>query len=95
MKSNEAEAVVEYLRESAPDTSIEDHLTFYLAEARSRITIDFVAVGERLGRPLSLPEFLVSMSSYYGRVDVDDSAFIVTSEMLQLDEPSPHARHEV
>lgn len=84
MKSDEADAVVELLGETCPEVEVEDHDTFWLAEADGQIAVDLTAVGDRLGRPLPLGAFLVVMSSYVGRVAVDDDVFVVTSEMLQL-----------
>jgi hypothetical protein len=86
MKSDEADAVVEYFKETSPDVRIEDHVTFYRAEAQSKIVVDLADVGERLGRPLTLPEFLVIMSTYYGRVEVEDMKFIVTAALPQLED---------
>lgn len=85
MKSEEAEAVVEHLAETCPAVTVEDHVTFYLAEADGEIVLDLPAIADRLGRPLPINAFLVVMSSYIGRVVVGDDSFRVTAEMLQLE----------
>jgi len=88
MKSDEADAAVEYLRDERPDIRVEDRSTFYLLETEGTIRIPLAEVAEYLGRPMSMSKFLVTMSSYYGRAHTEDDAFVVTSEMSQLD-PSP------
>lgn len=86
MKSDEADAVVEHLKDTSPDVRIEDHVTFYRAEAQSKILVDLAEVGDRLGRSLTLPGFLVIVSTYYGRIEVDDMKFVVTAALPQLDD---------
>jgi hypothetical protein len=86
MGSEEADVAVEMLREERPDLRITKELTYYLIEGEGKIEIDVNAVGERLGRDLDVPSFLVVMSSYYGRAQVDDHKFGVYAEMLQLED---------
>ena len=38
-------------------------------------------IGERLGRAIDTDIFLISMSSYYGRVDVGDGVVRIHSEI--------------
>lgn len=85
MKSEEAQATVDYVTESCPDIRVQDHSTFYLLETEGTIRIPLAEVEEYLGKPLSMSRFLVTMTSYYGRARTEDDAFVVTAEMSQLD----------
>ena len=85
MGSEEADVTVELLRAARPDLRISKTNCYYLIEGEGKIEIDVNEVGERLGRELDVPSFLVIMSSYYGRAQVDEHKFGVYSEMLQLE----------
>jgi alkene monooxygenase coupling protein len=86
MGSEEADVAVAVLREQRPDLKITKELTCYLIEGEEKIEVDVEQVSERLGRPLDMPSFLVIMSSYYGRAEVQEHKFGVYAEMLQLEE---------
>jgi hypothetical protein len=86
MGSEEADVAVELLRTERPDLRISKTNCYYLIEGEGKIEIDVNEVGERLGRELDVPSFLVIMSSYYGRAQVDEHKFGVYSEMLQLED---------
>jgi hypothetical protein len=85
MKSEEAQATVNYVAAQCPQIRVEDRGTFYLLETEGIIRIPLAEVEEYLGKPLTMSRFLVCMSSYYGRAHVEDDAFIVTADMSQLD----------
>ena len=85
MKTEEGEATAAYLADAHPEFRIEDRGTFYLVEAEGEICVDLAGVGEYLGRDLAVHSFLVSMASYYGRAQVEEKAFIVSSDMHQLE----------
>jgi hypothetical protein len=85
MKSEEAQATVHYVTEECPQIRIQDRGTFYLFEAEESIRIPLAEVEEYLGKPLTMSRFLVCMTSYYGRAQVEDDAFIITSDMSQLE----------
>lgn len=85
MKTEEGEAAVAYLADAHPELRIQDRVTFYLVETEGEIYVDLVGVGEYLGRDLAVHTFLVSMASYYGRAQVEEKAFIVSSDMHQLE----------
>ena len=68
-----------------PQIRVQDRGTFYLLETEGMIRIPLAEVQEFLGKPLTMSRFLVCMSSYYGRAQVEDYAFIVTADMSQLD----------
>lgn len=88
MGSEEADVAVEMLREEHPDLRITKTNCYYMIEGEDKIEIDVREVGERLGKNLDVPSFLVIMSSYYGRAQVDEHTFAVYAEMLQLEEKS-------
>ena len=88
MGSEEADVAVEMLQEERPDLCITKTNCYYMIEGEDKIEIDVREVGERLGKDLDVPSFLVIMSSYYGRAQVDEHTFGVYAEMLQLEEQS-------
>ena len=88
MGSEEADVVVDMLREERPDLRVTKTNCYYMIEGEDKIEIDVREVGERLGKDLDVPSFLVIMSSYYGRAQVDEHTFGVYAEMLQLEEHS-------
>jgi len=85
MKSEEAQATVNYVAAQCPQIRVENRGTFYLLETEGIIRIPLAEVEEYLGKPLTMSGFLVCMSSYYGRARVEDDAFVVTADMSQLD----------
>lgn len=84
-KSEEGKATVDYVSECCPEIRVRDCNTFYLLETEGTIRIPLAEVESYLGRPLPMGRFLVTMSSYYGRAHTEDDAFVVTSDMSQLD----------
>lgn len=85
MKSEEGKAAVDYVGAQCPQIRVQDRGTFYLLETEGLIRIPLAEVEEYLGKPLSMSRFLVCMSSYYGRAQVEDDAFVVTADMSQLE----------
>lgn len=85
MKSEEAEATVHYMTAEYPQIRIEDRHTFYLCETEGMIRIPLAEVEGYLGKPLTMSRFLVCMTSYWGRAQVEEDAFIITSHMSQLE----------
>lgn len=88
MGSEEAEVVVEMLREQRPDLRITDDDCYYSIEGRGNIEVDLTEVSDRLGRDLDVASFLVIMSSYYGRIKIDAGRVGVYAELLDLDTSS-------
>ena len=86
MGSEEADVAVEMLREEHPNLRITKTNCYWMIEGEGKIEVDVTAVGERLGRDLDVPTFLVVMSSYYGRAQVTENTFGVYADMLQLDD---------
>jgi hypothetical protein len=85
MGSEEAEATVEMLREKRPDLAITDDGCFYSIAGTGNIEIDLQELGERLGRELTPTDFQVVLSSFYGRVRLDEKCFGVYAELLDLE----------
>src|SRR5215204_25002 len=88
MGSEEADVTVELLREEQPHLRISKTNCYWMIEGEGKIEVDVNAVGERLGRDLDMPTFLVVMTSYYGRAQVTDNMFGIYAEMLQMEESS-------
>lgn len=88
MGSEEADVAVEMLREEQPNLRISKTNCYWMIEGEGKIEVDVAEVGERLGRDLDMSTFLVVMTSYYGRAQVNENIFGVYSEMLQLEESS-------
>jgi hypothetical protein len=82
-KSEEAEATIESLL-GRPGVEVVDHETYWRVSALGEIVVDLEEIGERLGRPIGLGEWLVAMSSYVGRVVTEPNRFRVTSDLPQL-----------
>lgn len=85
MKSPEADATLDVLRTDHPDVEIADHDTYWQLRHPSEIRVDLNRVGDELGEPISLSEWLVIMSSFVGRVETEPDSFRVTTDMLQLE----------
>ncbi|MBF6567558.1 MAG: MmoB/DmpM family protein [Candidatus Binataceae bacterium] len=88
MKSDEADATISALESYQPDAIIEDHGTFWQIKAQDELVIDLKRVGEELGREIELGQWLTIMTTFVGRVSVEEGAFRITSEMLEFAPPS-------
>jgi hypothetical protein len=84
MKSPEADATLDVLREDHPQVEIHDGGPYWQLQHPKEIHVDLLRVGEELGEEIALSEWLVIMSSFVGRVETEPDSFRVTSEMLQL-----------
>ncbi len=87
MKGDEADATIDVIRRDQPAARIEDHGTFWQIGAQEELVINLARVGEELGREIDLGQWLTIMTTYVGRIDVEDGIFRITSQMLEL-EPS-------
>ena len=79
--SDETETAIELLRRDYPDVEVSDRGAYYKVERRGSLTIDMAALGELLGRDIDVHEFLVQLSSYYGRIQVSDGKLELHSEI--------------
>jgi hypothetical protein len=78
MKSDEADATLSHLRDQTPDVHIEDHVTYFRVMTDQGIRIDLREVSAYLGRELAMSSFLVTLSAYFGQIDVDESVLTVS-----------------
>lgn len=85
MKSPEADATLAVVRAAYADARIEDHGTYWQISRPDELVIDMERVGEELGEPIGLSEWLVVMSTFVGRVETDPGYFRVTSRMVELE----------
>ena len=78
MKSDEADATITHLRDQSPDLRVEDHVTYFRVTNEADIRIDLREVSAYLGRELAMSSFLVTLSAYFGQIDVDDSVLTIS-----------------
>ena len=78
MKSDEADATITHLLEVSPDIRVEDHVTYFRLMTERDIRIDLEEVAAYLGRDLPMPSFLVTLSAYFGQIDVDNSVLTIS-----------------
>ena len=78
MKSDEADATITHLLEVSPDIRVEDHVTYFRVMNERDIRIDLREVAAYLGRDLPMPSFLVTLSAYFGQIDVDDTVLVIS-----------------
>jgi propane monooxygenase coupling protein len=82
MGSEETIAALELVRAEMPDARISDRGCFYKIEREVLLELDMVKLGEILGRPITVHQFLVNMSSYYGRIVINDGLLQIHSDIL-------------
>lgn len=78
MKSDEADATITHLLDQSPDIRVEDHVTYFRVMTERDIRIDLREVAAYLGRDLPMSSFLVTLSAYFGQIDVDDSVLVIS-----------------
>ena len=62
----------------SPDIRVEDHVTYFRVMTERDLRIDLREVAAYLGRDLPMSSFLVTLSAYFGQIDVDDSVLTVS-----------------
>lgn len=82
MVSPETEAAIEYVRATMPNAIIDCRDVFYKIERDGSLTFDMRQISDYLGRELDSGLFLVSMSSYYGRIVVSDDSVEIFSDIV-------------
>ena len=82
MGSEETRAALELVRAEMPDARITDNDCFFKIERERLLEFDMAKLGELLGRPITVPEFLVNMSTYYGRIVINDGILQIHSDIL-------------
>lgn len=81
MAGQDARAAVEILQEHYPDAKVENHPAYVSVEREGSLSISVSEIAERLGKDYDIPTFLVVLSSYIGRIDVDDDTVTLRSEI--------------
>jgi hypothetical protein len=90
MKSDETDAIVEdiILRDESkrnPTIVVEDRGGFWWIKADGKIEVDTEKASDLLGKPYSIYDFLVNVSSTIGRAYTLGNTFTITSELMGLD----------
>ena len=85
MKSEEADATIDVLERDRPDVEVSDFGTYWNISAPNEIVVPMERVGQELGRPIELSQWLVIMSSFVGRAAPGADFFRVTSKMVDLE----------
>jgi len=80
--STETAVAVEMVTEEMPDAKITDNDCFYKVEREGLLRFDMADLSERLGRDYTVHDFLVNMTSYYGRIVVSDDAVEIYADIL-------------
>ena len=83
--SPEAQATLDVLEREDPELVIADHGTFWkITSEKGHIEVDMQHVSEELGIEISLPQWLVIMSTYVGRVKTEPGKFTLTSDVTEM-----------
>lgn len=83
--SPEAQATLDVLEREDPELVIADHGTFWkITSEKGHIEVDLQHVSEELGIEISLPQWLVIMSTYVGRVKTEPGKFTLTSDVTEM-----------
>jgi len=86
--SAEAQATVDVMMEDHPDLQVADHGTYWkITSTAYDLEVDLDRVQAELGQPLSMPQWLVILTSFVGRVETTPRMFRVTSAITQMGSP--------
>ena len=91
-KADEIEATVEWLTEryaDEPSFRIEDCGTFYRIDCLEGFEIDADEIAELLGRPFSVYDLLVNVSTTIGRAYVNGNVFAITTDLIGWEREVP------
>lgn len=91
-KADEIEATVEWLTEryaDEPSFRIEDCGTYYRIDCLEGFEIDADEISELLGRPFSVYDLLVNVSTTIGRAYVNGEIFAITTDLLGWEREVP------
>jgi methane monooxygenase regulatory protein B len=91
-KADEIEATVEWLADryaDEPSFSIEDAGTYYRIDCLEGFEIDAEEIGELLGRPFSVYDLLVNVSTTIGRAYVNGNVFAITTDLIGFEREVP------
>lgn len=82
MGGEEAEAVATVIAAAYPNAEIEYFPSYISIEVPNRVVFDLPQISEQLGRAYDAPAFLVILSSYNGRINLEDEQVTITTEMV-------------
>jgi hypothetical protein len=91
-KADEIEATVEWLTEryaDDPSFQIEDSGTYYRIDCLEGFEIDADEIAELLGRPFSVYDLLVNVSTTIGRAYVNGNIFAITTDLIGWEREVP------
>jgi propane monooxygenase coupling protein len=80
--SEETSAALELIQDEYPDVRITDNDCFFKVERDGLLRFDMEKLSGRLGRHLTVHDFLVNMTSYYGRIVINDGVVEIHAEIL-------------
>jgi methane monooxygenase regulatory protein B len=92
MKADEIEIAVEWLRTAYaenPTLKIEDHGVYYRIDCEERFTFELDEIEELIGRPYSVYDFLVNVSTTVGRAYVSGNSFTITTDLIGWEREVP------
>jgi propane monooxygenase coupling protein len=81
-RSEEASAASAAITERDPSVTVRSRAGYFKIERAGSLEFDLKDIARHLGRELSAYEFLVIVSSFYGRIDVGDGIVRVVSDIL-------------
>lgn len=82
MAGEEAEAVAAVIARTDPQATITRYPSYISIERPQRLELSLPLIAEELGRPYDAPTFLVILSSYNGRINVEDERITITTELV-------------
>lgn len=85
MKTEEIEFIVEEFLAGKENIYIEDRASFYYVDADTEVVLDFDEIEEALGRPYSVYDFLVNLSTTVGRAMTVGNKFILTTRLVGIE----------
>jgi hypothetical protein len=80
--SAETTVAVELVADEMPDATISDNDCYYKIEREGLLSFSMAELSERLGRDYTVHDFLVNMTSYYGRIVVSDASVDIYADIL-------------
>jgi len=92
MKSDEIEVAIEWLRSAYGDDatlSIVDHGVYYRIDRVESIRFDLDEIEELVGKPYSVYDFLVNVSTTIGRAYIHRNTFVLTTELIGWESAVP------
>jgi hypothetical protein len=92
MKADEIVIAVEWLRETYADNptlKVEDHGVYYRIDCEEEFTFDLDEIQDLVGRPYSVYDFLVNVSTTIGRAYVRGNTFTITTELIGWEREVP------